>query len=1421
WYDTRSLEPLTPQYVSSVDSGNLAGHLMVIKQTCLDLSDYPLLNKRIVEGLGDTVREMIREVDNLGALKQRTDAVPIRLLREEVNDCARLLLGNPSTVFEWSQFVERLGASAARIQDIVNALAHEHGTESFTEVRFWVGALVHQTESVTRDLETLIPWGDPLKRLLVLEGEELPVELQTAWRKLKTRLDIVPAPSQLTKIGDQALVQLAVFRAEFDQWLAQNSPGPEHASENLDWLRTALESASGAQRSFMARTGSLARLCERFLQEMDFEFLFDEKLKVLTVGYNVSEGQRDNSFYDLLASEARLTSFVAIATGDVPQEHWFRLGRQLTTVQGRRALISWSGTMFEYLMPLLVMRNYRGTLLDETYETVVAAQIAYGRQHGIPWGISESAYNARDLHLTYQYGPFGVPGLGLKRGLGENLVVSPYATILAAMIRPHAALSNLARLEREGARSHLGFYEALDYTPDRVPRNQRYVIVRAFMTHHQGMSMVALDNLLNDRIMQRRFHSEPQVQADELLLQERIPRAVPTVKPRAAEVAPRLTDETAAVSSARRYATADLAWPGTQLLSNGTYTVMFTTAGGGYSNYRGIGVTRWREDTTRDHWGSFCYLRDVRSGAVWSATYQPTTRTPQAYDVLFAEDKVDVWREDVGIITHTELIVSTEDNAEVRRVSLTNQSSRDREIELTTYAEVTLADPANDAAHPAISNLFIETEFFQEENALLARRRPRLKSSEELWGLHTIAVEGTSIGAVQVETDRSRFLGRGRSPAEPAAVMEDQPLSNTVGPVLDPIFSLRQRVVLQPGETARFTLATGVANTREEALRLADKYHDVNVFEREARFAWTRAQVEMRHLGIDAEEAHLFQELGSRVLYSNPALRPRPHVLRLNRLTQSALWQYGISGDLPIILVRINDARDLRIVRQVLRGHEYLRLKGLITDLVILNDHPASYLQELQTELETLARKSGSHHLLDKPGGIFLRRTDIMPEADRILLHTVARVVLVTERGSLSDQLLRLEPEGELPPEFIPRWPPKLEPSSRTQLPELLFFNGLGGFSQNGREYVTVLGQGQWTPAPWSNVVANPSDFGFVVSENGSGFTWSVNSRDNRLTPWTNDVVSDPPGEIVYLRDEDTGATWSPTPLPIRETTAYTIRHGQGYSVFEHSSNGISQELLMFVPLDSPVKIMKLRLRNRSGRKRRLSLTAYLELVLGTQRANSAPFVMTEVDPETGAIFASNPYNNEFAGRITFAATGETNYTATCDRREFLGRNGSPARPAALRRTSLSGRIGAGLDPCIAIQSLFELAPEEVREILVLVGQSANIEQAREIVSSYRQPSVVNAAFEQVVAYWDELLGSVEISTPDPAMDLIVNRWLLYQTLSCRLWARSAFYQSSGAYGFRDQLQDVTAISYSKPKVAREHILRAATRQFKEGDVQH
>jgi cyclic beta-1,2-glucan synthetase len=1407
WYDTKTLEPLLPQYISTVDSGNLAGHLIAVKQACVEFPDHSLFDARVIKGFTDTIDAIAVEATGLGSTRQRTEAVTVRQLQDEIAAC-RKLLGEEidEKLSSWVVLIDSLGRRASEIEDIVNALAHEHGEVNFKELRWWVSALQHQVTARRRDAESLTSWS----RLLPA-AEQPTSDSDKDWDNILQVLQHVPTLDEIPPLCDKALVQLAAMQKHASPALAQT----------VSQLTAALEKSAGAAADMLSRLSRLARTCDQITGEMDFSFLFNVERKLFTIGYNVTASRADESYYDLFASEARLASFVGIAKGDVPQQHWFRMGRTLTKVDGGRALISWTGTMFEYLMPLLVMRNYQATLLSETYRTVVDRQMEYGDENGVPWGISEAAYNVRDLQLNYQYAPFGVPGLGLKRGLIEDLVIAPYATMLAAAIEPGPAMNNLRRLQKEGALGPFGFYESIDYTAERLPEGQKSILIRAFMAHHQGMSLVSLGNILHDDLMQQRFHSDPAVQATELLLQERTPVGVPAAHPRAEEVLTGRVVQTLPGMITRVYESADYSTPRTQLLSNGAYNVMITTAGSGYSRCEENAVTRWREDVTRDNWGAFIYLRDVRSGAVWSAGHQPVRQRPQSYHVAFSEDKADFRRVDSGISTRMEVVVSAEDNAEVRRVSLTNHSSRTREIELTSYAEVVLATPDADAAHQAFSNLFVETEFFAAENAILAHRRQRSSEERPIWGIHVVVAEGELVGAVQYETDRGRFLGRGRTASNPVAVMEDRPLSNTTGAVLDPVFSLRRRLRIQPNQTVSCSFSTAVARSREEALALADKYHDPNIYERESRLAWTKAQVQMSHLQIDAEEAHLFQRLAARIVYSDPSLRPTPHVLALNTKSQSSLWAYGISGDLPIVVVRINKADDMRTVRKLVRGHEYLHFKGLKTDLVILNDTPTSYLQALQQELENTVRTSGLQALQDKPGGVYLRRAEQMPEADRILLHAVARVVIVAERGSFEDQIERRRVEDLLPAAFVPRIAAQSYPETTVAPPELSFFNGLGGFHQGGREYVTLLGAEQWTPAPWSNVIGNAVEFGFLITETGGGCTWSLNSRENRLTPWSNDAVSDPPGEAVYIRDEDSGTVWSATPLPIREREPYIVRHGQGYSVFEHTSNGISQEFLVFAPLDAPVKISLLRLRNRTGRKRTLSVTHYSELVLGVARTSSAPYIITEIDKPAATIFAKNPFNTEFAERVAFAATSEPISSATCDRKEFLGRNSSLEAPVALRRVGLSGKDGAGLDPCAAIQTIIELAPNEAREVIFLLGEAESKTAAQAVVADFRQAGIVNAAFEKVVAHWDNLLGTVQVRTPDTALDIMLNRWLLYQTLSCRIWARTAFYQSGGAFGFRDQLQDVMALVYSSPEVARKQILLAAAHQFKEGDVQH
>ena len=1379
WYETRRLDPLEPRYISTVDSGNLAGHAIAFERACLNQLDEPALHPRALAGIGDAFA-LAREALSAIPSGRRGGSVTRREIETAMRDVEELLAPPPDSASQWGARLAALRDRAEVLADSAEALANELADEPSREMHYWSRATLASITSHERDFGALVSWmrespgGIPVLRALP---------------------DLCEAAGTGSPANDSPV-----------------------ATSPVD-----LERCHDAALALAGRLGTLAKAAASLVAGMDFRFLYDGERKLFTIGFRVTDGRFDPGYYDLLASETRLASFIAIARGDTPPAHWFHLSRPLTPVGTGSALVSWSGSMFEYLMPDLVMNEPTGSVLEVTDRLVVARQIEYGGERKAPWGVSESAFFARDLDLTYQYSNFGVAGLGLKRGLTEDYVVAPYATALASMIDPAAAARNFERLSKEGGLGRYGYYEALDYTASRIPAGKTHAIVRAHMAHHQGMTIVALANALLSEIMRNRFHEEPRVQATELLLQERMPRGVAVARPRAEEVQTHLHVRDYVLPALRRFTSPHDLIPRTHVLSNGRYSVMVTAAGSGYSRWRGRDVTRWREDATRDAHGTWLYLRDVQGGLVWSAGYQPSGVEPGSYEVVYSEDRAEIRRRDGAIATTLELVVSAEDDAEVRQVSVTNLGTRPRTIEITSYAEVVLAPHAADETHPVFSSLFVETEFVPRLDALIATRRPRASDEERLWLAHVSTVEGNEVGTIQFETDRARFLGRGRQVRNAGSIHDGRPLSNTVGSVLDPIVSLRRRLRVEPGSTGRVTFTTVAADSRDAVLRLADKYRDPAAFERTTTLAWTQAQVQLRHLNVDADEAHLFQRIANRVLYSDPSLRASSDVLARNRLGKSALWRHGISGDLPIVLVRIDFAEDREIVRQLLRAHEYWIMKGLSVDLVIINEQGTSYVQDLQGALEALVRTSeGPPRREGEPprGGIFLLRGDLLSDSDRDLLRTAARAVLLSRHGSLAEQVvrhLRVEPAPEPPRALLPA-PPTVDISPPR--PPLEFFNGLGGFTDDGREYVTILGAGQSTPAPWVNVIANDR-FGFLVSESGSGFTWAGNSRENQLTPWSNDPVADPAGEALFVRDESTGEVWSPTAIPVREDWPYVCRHGQGYSRFEHESHGIALDLLQYVATDDPIKISRLSIENRSGTARRLSVTAFAEWVLGSSRSGSAPFVVTTLDGETGAIFARNSWNEEFGDRVAFADLGGRQNAWTADRTEFLGRNGALESPAALSRgAKLAKHVGAGLDPCAALQTTFDLPPDGRTEVVFLLGEGDNEDNARDLVRRYRRADL-DAVLNAVRAQWDDVAGALQVKTPDRSMDILLNRWLLYQALSCRVRGRAAFYQAGGAFGFRDQLQDVMALTVAARKVTREHLLVAASRQFVEGDVQH
>ena len=1406
WYDTRTMQPLEPRYVSTVDSGNLAGHLLALKQACVDLVQQPIVSTAQLVGIADTLR-LFQTTLNKTKEDRRTLSASVDELRrcaDEVESCLLTPVDQgQAMLLRWRTLSEH----ASHLRDLCLAFTEERG-EVDSELMAWAAALDRDIRSVLRDIDVLLPCLNTDFSAI----DEVAAEASGLANLQTDAMTVASVPH----LCEQALLASEAQRGGD----GIETHGLEHPPLPGS-LNQALTRAIAANRSLQQRLNAIAATAQRMFSEMEFGFLFDREKRLFSIGYKVADGVLDPSFYDLLASEARLTSLIAIAKRDVPVRHWFRLGRRLTSLAGGPALLSWSGSMFEYLMPSLVLHTPVGSLLDFTCKRIIQRQIEYTRATETPWGISESAFYVRDRAFTYQYADFGVPGLGLKRGLEQDRVIAPYATALAAMYDVHAALANFRMLDSMGGSGRYGYFEALDFTPERLPEEQTMALVRAYMAHHQGMSLVALSNTIYDGIMRARFHRDPMVKAIELLLQERTPDAAPArlVQP-AAERRVRATQSGPA--NARRFKSPHTAVPATHLLSNGRYAVMLTAAGSGYSLWGKLAITRWREDVTRDCWGSYIFIRDTTTGTSWSAGYQPTVYEPDHYAAAFFEERARITRRDGDIASTLEVVVSPEDNAEVRLLKLANNGTRVCELELTSYLELVLAPLAADLAHPAFSNLFIETEYVADTRALLATRRPRAATEAAVWAAHVIACSVAH--SIEYETDRSRFIGRGHDVRAPIAVLDGRPLSNTVGAVLDPIFSLRTRLRIEPGAKVQVIFSTLVGESRATVVDLADKYSDPAIFERISALAWTFAQVQLHYLRIEPEEAQWFQSLANHVLFADSSLRPTPEFLGLNRIGPSGLWPHRISGDRPLVVLRIASADNVDIVWQLLRAHEYWRMKCLAVDLLILNERSVSYAQDLQQLLESMLRTHqtlASREAQEIEGGVYILRADLLSQEERILILTAARAVLVAGQGSLVEQLDKPSKQ-EKSSAFSPaRTKRSMFEPIKVAVPELQFFNGLGGFSTDGREYVTVLNKGLTTPAPWVNVVANPN-FGFLVSESGAGYTFARNSRENQLTPWSNDAVADPAGEIIYLRDEDNGWIWTPTARPIRLADAsYVAHHGQGYSSFRSAAHGIASELELFVGWRDPVKISSLKLKNYSLVTRKISVTAYVEWVLGTVRGTSSPYIVTQRDHETGALFARNPWNADFGEHVAFADFAGRQTAWTCDRTEFLGRNGSVHDPAALqRRSPLSGRSGAGLDPCGVLQTSVELLPNQQVELVLFLGQSDTAESARSLLRRLRTTDA-RQMLNDVKNNWANLLTTVQVRTPDAAMNIMLNGWTLYQTLACRYWARAAFYQAGGAYGFRDQLQDGMAIAMVAPDLAREHILRAAARQFLEGDVQH
>lgn len=1387
WYDTKTLMPLRPRYISTVDNGNFVCYLVTLVEGLKSFETLPIIDRIYLRGIEDT---LANSKDSLSILDEHLSSVR--------ND-------EPIDAFAWYTALQSL-LDAPALSEVGNDV--------------WKIKTSQMLGSLVREIETFMPW----LQLIASAPDTLDEDFMKKLRMNCTMDELVKTTNQIREANHKLLEA------------TENEIIKEWHNKLDDALKVAVQN----NEAFLSENRRLIERINKLSDETQFIHLYDERRQLFSIGYNLEDMRLTNSFYDLLASEARQTSYIAIARGEIPAKHWNKLGRSLTMVDRYKGLISWSGTMFEYLMPLILMSSYKNTLLDETYSFVVKSQIKYGNQRNMPWGASESAFNSIDLNLDYQYKAIGVPWLGLKRGLIDDAVVAPYATFLALMVDPVSAYTNIERMKKEGLEGPYGYYEAADYTPERLKDGEKSVVIKSYMAHHQGMTLMSLNNYLNDNVLQKRFSQDVHVKAARLLLQEKVPMHVIFTKDNKEKIVPFKGILYKENNAFRTFDVPSNVLPKAHVLSNGFYSVVTTDRGTGYSRTKDMAVTRWREDSIQDQYGMFFYLKNNNANETWSSAYAPYNVMPKNYEVVFYGDKTTYKRTDGDIDTLTEIAVTSGDNAEVRRIKVKNNGDETNTIEITSYFELVINNQNNDMAHPAFSNLFMETEYDVEHNALLAHRRPRKAGDKDQWIAQIAVIDGEIFGEYQYETDRMQFIGRGNTLKNPVSMQRDKPLSNTLGIVIDPIFSFRLSLKLDPKKSMRVSFVTMIADSREAIMELLTKYNNVETCDAAFWLAVIRSQVETRYLNIKTEEMILYQNMVSDILYLSPIRKRYEALMQQNTKGQSGLWPYGISGDRPILLLSMEKMEDVEILYEILKAHEYWRLKDLRVDLVILIKEENTYFNPLRASVNEIVDSVQTLDAAKMRGDIFILNDNNLPKEDLYLLYAVARMSFDAQNGPMAAQyeaayerfatlgaLQAIAGNVSLPISNEITQQPLNKPLSIPHFNEdanLQFFNGIGGFSPDGTTYEIHLENEQTTPLPWSNVIAN-KDFGFLTTESGGGYTWYGNSRENKLTPWSNDAVSDTPGEIIYLRDdtllngEATHDLWTVTALPIRETEPYKIEHGFGYTKFLHLSHGITQELTQFVPLEGAAKISLLTLTNDSDIERTLTVTYYVKPVMGDFESNTAMHLQSDIT-DSGTLIMRNPYNQGFPNQVLFMESSLSERTVCADRHDFFG-SGSLQSPELLKQKALNNQVGSGHDACLAMQVTVVLKPLETVKLVLVLGLAETNEHLEECANRFRTIDMAEQVLSEVKAFWHDKLTTVQVETPDAAMNILLNGWLIYQVITCRIWARTAFYQAGGAFGFRDQLQDSLAVLTIWPELAREQILKHAAHQFVEGDVLH
>lgn len=1349
WYDTETLQPLHPRYVSTVDSGNLSAHLLAVSQACTALARDPFEpNSALQAARASQARLAPLKLDIQDLLHRPLQHSAIGRLLDAVLPSPQDLTGNSA------------------LRTLLQDAAAELG----------VLALVEQPAKSSGD-------SHPHTQLQWLLADHL-ATMQSA------AVDIMANSTGKGVLATQRLLNLA------------------HAFEHLAW-------------------------------DTNFRFLFDAKRHLLHIGYRLDDQQLDNSFYDLLASESRVTSLFAIAKGDIPVRHWRALGRPFFA-SGRNAVLrSWSGSMFEYLMPSLVIAEPHGSALDEANHTALREQIAFVREQHIPWGISESAYAGRDQTLAYQYAPQGVARLALRRTPAADRVIAPYATALACQLDVRLACLNFRALAALSARGHYGFFEALDFTPGRQHYGEKFARVSTYMAHHQGMTIVALANVLHEGVAQRWMMEHPSIEAILSLLQERAPRELSRLHTPPPLGLPLPLLEKRPAHLTRTVSPGGRALEPTHLLSNGHYSVTLRANGAGWSRLGSVDITRWRDDVLRDAYGSFIYLRLKRHITPVSVTLHPAPDPRASYQSTFQQDRICFDTRWPELRTHTTVWVSPEDDIEFRKVVLNNLGAQTIELELISAFEVTLTSAAADEAHPAFSNMFIKADWHPDQQALYFERVPRLSDERTVRAAHFVAHASIEILGLSYQTDRSQWLGRNHAASQPLAHLEPVPKqAASLATHLDPVSVLGIQMRLAPGEQASVTFATAACDSKAQLMAVVDKYRQPSYVERASVMSAALAEGQVAPHRPQPDYLPHIQLLTTALVFTLPRaqtqrFKKRQAVTLIN--DKRALWPLGISGDRPLILVSAGSPQGLGLLRILVQALCEWARGGVMCDVVVLNRESYSYHMPVQQELKLLCEQ----HETDRKArstpavtGIYvLRQAEISHEQIRTLQH-LARVQLHAEGRPLSQQIKAWSRY------YADQWRPfqSETTSQKISVQRCLDIAApvptptpIGIFSIDSGDFQFDVSPSLRPAKPWVNILSNP-DFGSQLSDSGGGNTWAINSRLNQLTAWSNDPVADTPAEWFLLQDRRTLETWSVTPSAWGEANAtYRIVHGQGFTDISHRRGDLDIAVRWCVDIETAVKQVHISVTNNGTRKAHLRIVGMVEWMMGEKRADRAsvetsPFYgHTPTRGLRGLLCTQTEAGSGFGGGTAFLCEGnssacDSSYKGqdwTCDRSAFFDSQGQLQLQAPLGQ-----RSGNGWDPCAALSRLATLRPGTSMDQVYLIGYASSPEAARDLlVQAAPVPAAQRELF--VRSYWNTLLGATQVNTPDPLFNVMVNRWLLYQAQSSRLWAKAGFYQVSGATGYRDQLQDAMAFAWAAPSLLRAQILLCGSRQFQEGDVQH